>query len=77
MQESFQWMALAISDHVIKTRATWDALILQRGQLDVLVYFLQMSYTKDHEISYKGLQFVLEGFKTNFTYVLVLHLGDN
>jgi hypothetical protein len=39
-----------------------------------------MSYTKDHEISYKGLQFVrraLSTFGTNFTYVLVLHPGDN
>ena len=39
-----------------------------------------MSYTKDHEISYRGLQFVREAlsdFTTNFTYVLVLHLDDN
>jgi hypothetical protein len=61
-------------------QATWDALILQKGQSDLFVYFLQMSYTKDHEISYKGLQFVrkaLSDFKTNFTYALVLHPGDN
>src|SRR5436190_5569848 len=62
------------------TQATWDALILQKGQLDLFVYFLQMSYNKDHEISYGGLQFVREAlsdFKTNFTYALVLHPGDN
>ena len=44
------------------------------------VYFLQMSYTKDHEINYKGLEFVrkaLSDFKTNFAYALVLHPGDN
>jgi hypothetical protein len=39
-----------------------------------------MSYTKDHEINYKGLQFVrktLSDFKTNFAYALVLHPDDN
>ena len=63
-----------------QTQATWDALILQKGQPDLSVYFLQMSYTKDHEISYRGLQFVREAlsdFTTNFTYVLVLHSDDN
>ena len=63
-----------------RTQATWDALILQMGQSDLSVYFLQMSYTKDHEISYKGLKFIqksLLGFKTKFTYAPVLHLGDN
>jgi hypothetical protein len=62
------------------TQATWDALILQKGQSDLSVYFLQMSYTKDHEINFKGLQFVREAlsdFKTNFTHALVLHPSDN
>ena len=39
-----------------------------------------MSYTIDHEISYRGLQFVREAlsdFKTNFAYALVLHPDDN
>ena len=61
-------------------QATWDALILQKSKSDLAVFYLQMSYCKDHEINHKGLQFVreaLSNFQTNFTYVLVLHPGEN
>src|SRR5947207_6248298 len=43
--------ALAISDHTTHP----SNLGCTKGQSDLSVYFLQMSYTKDHEISYKGL----------------------
>jgi hypothetical protein len=64
-------------------QVAWDALIILKqtgSESDLDVFFLQMSYSNYYDINYKGLESVREallGITAHFTYVLVLHPGDN